>query len=123
MFYELAQAAAASEVLLDGQLNLLSHPDFAPERVHSLLGFLSEQSELAHLLTRDPGGLRVVFGSEGPRPELIGSSLIVTRYTPAGSDGVMGLIGPQRMDYAVAIPTLEYVADTVQKLFEQFIQE
>ena len=122
-FYELAQAAAASEVLLDGQLNLLSHPDFAPERVHSLLGFLSEQSELAHLLTRHPGGLRVVFGSEGPRPELIGSSLIVTRYTPAGSDGVMGLIGPQRMDYAVAIPTLEYVADTVQKLFEQFIQE
>ena len=35
----------------------------------------------------------------------------------------MGLIGPQRMDYAAAIPTLTYVADTVQRLFEQFIQE
>ncbi|MBR3290239.1 MAG: heat-inducible transcription repressor HrcA [Clostridia bacterium] len=122
-FYELAQAAAASEVLLDGQLNLLRNPDFAPERVHSLLGFLSEQSQLSHLLALHSGGLRVMFGSEGRRPELIGSSLIVTRYTPPGSDGVMGLIGPQRMDYAAAIPTLTYVADTVQRLFEQFTKE
>ena len=122
-FYELAQAAAASEVLLDGQLNLINHPDFAPERAHSLLGFLSEHAQLAHLLALHSGGLRVVFGSEGRRPELIGSSLIVTRYTPPGSDGVMGLIGPQRMDYAAAIPTLTYVADTVQRLFEQFTQE
>lgn len=123
-FYELVQASAEAEVLLHGQMNLLRHPDYAPDRAQSLLGFLSEREQLVQMLASYPaGGLRVVLGSESLCPELSGSSLIVTRYEPHHGDGTMGIIGPLRMDYADAISRLLYVADTVGRLLNRFSEE
>ena len=65
----------------------------------------------------------MVFGNESHTPELIGTSLIVTRYEPRGGNGSMGLIGPQRMRYDIAIPTLEYMASAVGRVFTQFMEE
>ena len=121
--YELTQESERAEVLLKGQLNLLRNPAYAPERAHSLIDFLTQRAQLAHLLAAHPGGMRVVFGSEAGRPELAGSSLIVTRYVPRGGDGAIGLIGPQRMNYATAIPTLAYTARAVEHIFDQFMKE
>ena len=122
-FYELVQASAEAEVLLRGQMNLLRHPDYAPERAHSLLGFLSEREQLVQMLAAYPGGLRVVLGSESLCPELSGSSLIVTRYAPAGGNGTIGIIGPLRMNYATAIPRLTYVAEAVGRMLDRFAEE
>lgn len=123
-FLELVQASAEAEVLLSGQLNLLRHPDYAPENARSLLGFLSQREQLVGMLAAHTGGLRVVLGSESLRPELNGSSLIVTRYAPRqGDTGTMGLIGPQRMDYAAAISRLEYVANVVGRLLGRLLEE
>ena len=59
----------------------------------------------------------MVLGSESLRPELNGSSMIVTRYSLDGrADGSIGLIGPLRMDYAATIPRLEYIAKAVGRL-------
>ena len=122
-FYELVQASAEAEVLLRGQMNLLRHPDYAPERAHSLLGFLTEREQLIQMLAACPVGLRVVLGSESLCPELKGSSLVVTRYEPHGSDGTIGLIGPLRMNYAAAIPRLAYVAAVIGRLLDQLTEE
>ena len=121
--YELIKESAEADVLFNGQMNLLSHPDYAPERVHTLLGFLSERGRLAQLLQSHSGGLQVVFGNESHTPELTGTSLIVTRYEPRGRMGSIGLIGPQRMRYDIAIPTLEYMASAVERVFDQFMEE
>ena len=105
---------------LSGQLNLLQHPDYPLDRARSLLTFLSHRELLASMLTAHPGGLHVVLGSESPRRELDGSSIIVTRYGHGGNVGALCLIGPVRMDYAQAIPHLQYVAQTVSRLLETF---
>ncbi len=118
-FLELAQEAAAAEVRLSGQLNLLQHPDIPMDRARSLLNFLSHRELLAGLLAAHAGGLRVVLGSESPRRELDGSSIIVTRYGHDGSSGSLCLIGPMRMDYAQAIPRLQHVAHTVSVLLNR----
>ena len=116
-FYELVQESAEAEVLLTGQLNLLQHPDYELERARSLLGFLAQREQLMGMLAAHRGGLRVVLGSESLRPELNGSSIIVTRYSLDGrADGSIGLIGPLRMDYAATIPRLEYIAKAVGRL-------
>lgn len=115
-FLELAQETAAAEIRLSGQLNLLQHPDIPMERARSLLTFLSQSELLAGMLSAHAGGLRVVLGSESPRRELEGSTLIVTRYGAGGSGGSLCLIGPMRMDYAQAIPCLQHVAHTVSVL-------
>ena len=121
--YEMVRESIASDIQFKGQMNLLRHPDYEPERVHTLLDFLSEQGRLSQLLSSHTGGLRVVFGNESSTPELNGTSLIVTHYTPHGGNGTIGLIGPQRMRYDVAIPTLEYTALAVSRIFDQFMEE
>ncbi len=118
-FLELVSEAAAAEVRLSGQLNLLQHPDYPPDRARSLLTFLSRGELLASLLSAHAGGLRVVLGSESPRRELDGSSVIVTRYGEGEHGGTLCLIGPMRMDYAAAIPQLQHVAHTVSELLSK----
>ncbi|MBR2405567.1 MAG: heat-inducible transcription repressor HrcA [Clostridia bacterium] len=118
-FLELVQETAAAEVRLSGQLNLLQHPDIPMERARSLLTFLSHRELLAGMLTAHAGGLRVVLGSESPRRELEGSSIIVTRYGADNSGGTLCLIGPMRMDYAQVIPRLQHVAHTVSMLLNK----
>lgn len=123
-FVELVQDSAEAEVLLSGQLNLLQHPDYELERARSLLSFLSQRELLAGMLTAHSGGLRVVLGSESPRPELDGSSIIVTRYSQgSAANGSIGIIGPLRMDYAATIPQIEYFAQTVSRLLSDLIKD
>ncbi len=123
-FAELVQESTESDIRLSGQLNLLQHPDYQPERARSLLGFLSHRELLANMLTAHPGGLCVLIGNESTRPELNGSSIVVTRYSSGPErDGTLGLIGPLRMDYAHTIPRLEYVAQTISRLLTTLFNE
>lgn len=123
-FAELVQESAAADIRLTGQLNLLQHPDYQPERARSLLGFLSSREQLATVLSAHPGGSCVLIGNESPRPELNGSSIVVTHYSIGPCrNGTLGLIGPLRMDYAQTIPRLEYVAQTVSRLLTALLNE
>ncbi|MDD2361362.1 MAG: heat-inducible transcriptional repressor HrcA [Oscillospiraceae bacterium] len=123
-FYQLVQESAEAEVLLTGQLNLLRHPDYEPERARDLLSFLAHRELLSGLLTAMPNGLRVVIGSESQRPELDGSSIIVTRYKLGGGpDGSIGIIGPLRMNYATEIPRIEYFAWSIGKILDEIMGE
>ena len=79
-FYELVQESAEADVLLTGQLNLLRHPDYELTRARELLGFLSHREQLLNMLAASRRGC-MVLGSESPRPELEGSSIILTQYT------------------------------------------
>ncbi len=124
IFTELVQESAKADIRLSGQLNLLQHPDYPAEHVHSLLRFLSSREQLAGMLDAHPGGLCVLIGNESSRPELNGSSIIVTHYsTGKKREGTLGLIGPLRMDYAHTIPRLEYVAQTVGRLLTELFNE
>ena len=123
-FIELVRESARADVRLSGQLNLLQHPDYLPDQARSLMSLLSRREWLSGMLSAHPEGLRVVLGSESPRPELNGSCIIMTRYTLGGRDnGALGLIGPVRMDYAQAIPRLQYVAQSVGRLLTQLFEE
>ncbi len=116
-FYDLVNESVESEVMLSGQLQLLEHPDYQWETARLLLSFLSRRERLTAMLAAYSGGLQVLLGSESLCPELNGSSVIVTHYSPDGhQSGTIGLIGPIRMDYATAIPRLEYIASTMENL-------
>ncbi len=124
VFIELVRESAQADVRLSGQFNLLQHPDYPLDQARSLLSLLSHRDWLSGMLAAHPEGLRVVLGSESPRPELNGSCIIMTRYTLGSHDnGALGLIGPVRMDYAQAIPRLQYVAQSVGRLLTQLFEE
>ncbi len=123
-FYGLVQESADSEVLLTGQLNLLQHPDYAPDRAKSLLTFLAQREQVADMLLSagEKGGLQIMLGSESSHGELNESSIITTDYSAGGkAKGTIGLIGPMRMDYASAIPKVEYFAKAVGRILNDML--
>ncbi|MBR6408086.1 MAG: heat-inducible transcription repressor HrcA [Clostridia bacterium] len=109
--YETAKEAGEASLCLKGQANLLAHPEYAPSRIKELLEFMSHRDQVLSLLRRQAPGVSVILGSEVNQNALSGSSIVITRYTTGRSEtGLVGLIGPDRMDYSRLISSLEYFA-------------
>ncbi len=123
-FYELARDSASRQVMLSGQMNLLRHPGYGSQNARELMGFLSERQRLGDMLAdQQDAGLSVVLDSDDV-PELKGSSMIVTHYSLGSRGrGTIGIIGPVRMNYADAIPRIEYFAGAVGRLLTELFEE
>jgi heat-inducible transcriptional repressor len=99
---------------LEGTTNILSWQEFvSPGRLRSLMSAIEEKSRLLHLLDKSirADGIQVFIGEEMPIPEMREMSLIAAPYGPEGQIlGVLGVIGPTRMEYSKVIPIVEYMA-------------
>ena len=89
-------------------------------RVRQLFDDLESKQDLAHLLdlAKEGDGVRVFIGSETQLFSLSGSSVIVSPYMNSAQKivGVIGVIGPQRLNYARIIPMVDYTAQVVGRL-------
>ncbi len=90
------------------------------ERVRHLFDELETKRGVADLLGRAEraDGVRIYIGSENKLFSLSGSSTIIAPYGDAsgGLIGVIGVIGPTRLNYARIIPMVDYTAKVVTKL-------
>jgi heat-inducible transcriptional repressor len=90
------------------------------ERVRLLFDDLETRREVIELLGRaqQAEGVRVFIGSENKLFSLSGSSTIVAPYHDASGHivGVLGVIGPTRLNYARIVPMVDYTAKVVSKL-------
>lgn len=90
------------------------------ERVRLLLADLESKREVIDLLSSaETGeGVRIYIGSENKLFSLSGSSLVVAPYRDAAHKivGVLGVIGPTRLNYAKIIPVVDYTAKVVSRL-------
>ncbi|MCS7209565.1 MAG: heat-inducible transcriptional repressor HrcA [Fimbriimonadales bacterium] len=114
------QELTEGELLFEGMVYLLRQPEFQRE-VHLLeavLRVLEERRPLYCLLQKQAGdGVQVTIGEENPIEALRSCALICARYyvgtRPAG---VIGVMGPMRMDYDRALPTVQRVAQALSDL-------
>jgi heat-inducible transcriptional repressor len=90
------------------------------ERVRLLFDDLETRREVVDLLGRAElaEGVRIFIGSENKLFSLSGSSTIVAPYHDASGQivGVLGVIGPTRLNYARIVPMVDYTARVVSKL-------
>jgi heat-inducible transcriptional repressor len=90
------------------------------ERVRLLFDDLETRRDVIDLLGRTDRaeGVRIFIGSENKLFSLSGSSTIVAPYHDATGRivGVLGVIGPTRLNYARVIPMVDYTAKVVSKL-------
>ena len=90
------------------------------ERVRLLFDDLETRREVVDLLGRaeHAEGVRIFIGSENKLFSLSGSSTIVAPYHDASGHivGVLGVIGPTRLNYARIVPMVDYTAKVVSKL-------
>jgi heat-inducible transcriptional repressor len=90
------------------------------ERVRLLFDDLETRREVIELLGRaqNAEGLRIFIGSENKLFSLSGSSTIIAPYHDGAGRvvGVLGVIGPTRLNYARVIPMVDYTARVVSKV-------
>jgi len=98
------------EPYLEGLRLLLSQPEFTnSSRTLSILEMLEGENWLRNIFRQESSkrGVKVVIGGENPEPALQDLSLIASQYgIPDRASGIVGVIGPKRMDYAKAISSL-----------------
>ena len=104
---------------VSGEANLLKLPEFRdPEKAHKLINYLSNSENLASLSTSpDFGDVKVLIGPENAALELKDSSVVLASYN-AGDNmrGIIGVVGPTRMDYSAVAAKLAYIAGGLSKL-------
>jgi heat-inducible transcriptional repressor len=110
------------KLIVRGQANLLEdlHALEDLERIRLLFDDLEAKKGVADLLGRAEiaDGMRIFIGSENKLFSLSGSSTIVAPYRDGQGRivGVLGVIGPTRLNYARIIPMVDYTAKVVSKV-------
>ena len=110
------------QLIVRGHANLLEdlHALEDLERVRLLFDDLETKRGVIDLLGRAERaeGVRIFIGSENKLFSLSGSSTIIAPYSDAAGHivGVLGVIGPTRLNYARVIPTVDYAARIVSRM-------
>ena len=110
------------KLIVRGHANLLDDLNALGdlERVRHLFDDLEAKREVIDLLgqAERADGVRIYIGSENKLFSLSGSSTIIAPFQDATNRvvGVLGVIGPTRLNYARIIPTVDYTAKVVSKL-------
>ncbi len=113
-----------SDIYIEGQTNLLKNPEFSDvERMRRILEALEDKSRIVKLLDmalQTPSGVRITLGSESMLDDLQEISLVSSPYRRGDTLlGVLGVIGPLRMDYSRIIPVVEFTAGLLSQLLEE----
>ncbi|MGH6738985.1 MAG: heat-inducible transcriptional repressor HrcA, partial [Bradyrhizobium sp.] len=114
--------AEERQLIVRGHAHLLEdlHAVADLERVRSLFDALETKRGVIDLLGRAERaeGVRIFIGSENKLFSLSGSSTIIAPYRDNRGSivGVIGVIGPTRLNYARVIPMVDYTARVVSKL-------
>jgi heat-inducible transcriptional repressor len=116
--------ARTPQLIVRGQAHLLENLTAAEdlERIRMLFDDLEGKKDMIQLLdlAKEADGVRIFIGSENKLFSLSGSSLIVAPYKSARSKviGVLGVIGPTRLNYARVIPMVDYTAQVIGRLIK-----
>ena len=114
-------AARRPVLIVRGQANLLDEVALSDiERVRQLLDDLENRQSVADLLdaAREAEATRIFIGSENRLFALSGSSVIASPYRDRDGRvvGVVGVIGPTRLNYARLVPMVDFTAQSLGKL-------
>ena len=108
-------------LIVRGQARLLDEAALGDiERVRQLLDDLESKQSIAELLesAREADATRIFIGSENRLFALSGSSVIASPYRDREGRvvGVVGVIGPTRLNYARVVPMVDFTAQSLGKL-------
>jgi len=117
---EESDAVAVEEVFTDGIVNVLEQPEFAGgAKLRGVLEVLQRSDfleQLVPVLSRR-GGVTVIIGHENVNDAMHEVSLVFAPYgTEDSALGLLGVLGPTRMPYPRAIPTVRYLSTLMNEL-------
>lgn len=113
-------SVVVEEVFTDGIVNVLEQPEFAEgSKLRPILEVIQRSDfleQLVPVLTRH-GGVHVIIGRENTNDAMHEVSLVFAPYgAPDRALGLLGVLGPTRMRYPRAIPTVRYLSTLMNEL-------
>ena len=112
----------SQQLIVRGQQHLLEDLNALEdlERVRRLFGDLETKKDVLDLLARaEKGeGVRIFIGSENKLFSLSGSATVAAPFRDKTGQivGVLGVIGPTRLNYARVVPMVDYTAKVLSEL-------
>jgi len=114
----------------EGVLNILEQPEYSrmgpeeerSERVRKVMEVLEQNRFLPALAShlRETDGVQVLIGGENQWDDMKDVSLVVARYGQEGKiGGLLGVIGPTRMQYGRAIAVVRYMTQVMNELLAE----
>jgi len=110
---ELLVESKAVGARVAGAVNLLDHPEYRDiDKAQRIIRYLSDVNELARLPSPDIAGeVKITIGPENLAEQLKDSSVVAVKYDAGGDmQGLIGVVGPTRMDYSKVATHLSYIA-------------
>ena len=103
-----------------GQMRLLGQPEYRDvDKAQRVITSLDEEA-LSNLpaVMQNENGTKVLVGPENVAQELKDTSVVMTKFDIGdGLQGMIGVVGPTRMDYAKVTARLSYFAESLSKMF------
>ena len=103
-----------------GQMRLLGQPEYRDvDKAQRVITSLDAES-LSNLpaVMQNENGTKVLVGPENVAQELKDTSVVMTKFDIGdGMQGMIGVVGPTRMDYAKVTARLSYFAESLSKMF------
>ena len=110
----------ATNMVVTGQQRLLGLPEYRDvDKAMTVMTSLDEES-LSGLpaVMMNENGTKVLVGPEHVAQELKDTSVVMTKFDIGdGLQGMIGVVGPTRMDYAKVTARLSYFAESLSKMF------
>ena len=110
----------STNMAVAGQMRLLGQPEYRDvDKAQKIMSTLDEDA-LSNLpaVMQNANGTKVLVGPENVAQELKDTSVVMTKFDIGdGMQGMIGVVGPTRMDYAKVTARLSYFAESLSKVF------
>jgi heat-inducible transcriptional repressor len=115
-------APVEHELYVEGTTSILTKPEYADAAsLRKIMMALQEREKLIELLnsclTED--ALQIIIGSETDFTQVHNFSIVARRYGSQSPLGMVGIIGPMRMEYARMAPLVDYLSRALSRKIEE----
>ena len=115
---ELLARSERQEVFTNGASQLLKFPEYRDvDKAHDLMSFMVDNKENLPVPAGDTP-MQILIGPENVNDALKESSVVIASYDIGDNmRGLVGVVGPTRMDYAAVAARLSYFAESLSAMF------
>lgn len=110
-----------NDVFTSGYANILDMPEFFDiDITRAVLSMIDKVEMLNQIFSQlsPQDQIKILFGEDLGVPYLEPCGFVITRYQTPTHSGVLGVIGPNRLNYQTVIPTMRYFSHLLSELME-----
>ncbi len=105
--------------IITGTKNIVNQPEFEDhEELQGIIELIEDKDVIVHILQEkdtSEENLKIVIGRESNNSKFEKYSLIKKEYKLGDASGMLGVVGPKRMQYSKAVAVIVYLAETLSE--------